>query len=434
MIKNVAPRELIQSDFQILKSAERLNTTPEIEDIIFMQSLEGRAHNGAGAFHKRSYVNTSIDDIVKALGRNPALIKSKRQALIDDIVDYAKAIINGERRDMLINDKGSPFLGIPDFKTRKVNPHDILKGLFMGGLRDDAEIRKTTEYKYNVKVGCGKCYLVNARIMESLGLDGEILAHQAHEDDIETYVANGLIINPERLYEAHEDEIKYFYIRHRIGPGQSDDAAVVASGMIYNSDVAIGVFLADAIDTLEKYAPNYSDQDNDLACYIKENYDALDISYDEVYELAYLAAIPEGREEEVPDSSMRYLLTVDPVTGQSTIESHLNFVEGRPYYPMAISYKRILITDFYDYIKDKVRRSKVPSESEPKELLIEGLNKSVKELMKKNVVVVSPNVTLEEALSKVRDTRVEIIVVQDANKKVIGVINPDDFLYLLRRT
>jgi len=60
------------------------------------------------------------------------------------------------------------------------------------------------------------------------------------------------------------------------GPGQSDDAAIVASGLLYNVDVALGVFLADAIDTLEKYVSIYRDQDNNLARYIKENYTFLD--------------------------------------------------------------------------------------------------------------------------------------------------------------
>ena len=50
-----------------------------------------------------------------------------------------------------------------------------------------------------------------------------------------------------------------------MGPGQSDDAAIVTAGLLYNVDVALGVFLADAIDTLEKYVPAYYDQDKALA-------------------------------------------------------------------------------------------------------------------------------------------------------------------------
>ena len=84
MPKKVAPNELIQQDFRYLKTSERLYTIPRIEDLIFMQSIEGRAHNGAGPYNKRSYVNTTIDDVVSALGRSPRVVKNKRQELIDE--------------------------------------------------------------------------------------------------------------------------------------------------------------------------------------------------------------------------------------------------------------------------------------------------------------------------------------------------------------
>ena len=54
MPKKIAPKELIQQDFHNLKTQERLYTIPRVEDLVFMQSIEGRAHNGAGIFNKRS--------------------------------------------------------------------------------------------------------------------------------------------------------------------------------------------------------------------------------------------------------------------------------------------------------------------------------------------------------------------------------------------
>ena len=53
-LHSVAPKELIQADYEVLKSYERLETTREIEDFLFIQSLEGRAHNGSGVFQKRT--------------------------------------------------------------------------------------------------------------------------------------------------------------------------------------------------------------------------------------------------------------------------------------------------------------------------------------------------------------------------------------------
>ena len=69
-LHSVAPKELIAADYEVLRSYEHLETTQEIEDLLFMQSLEGRSHNGAGVFDKRTYVNTTIDDVVVALGRD----------------------------------------------------------------------------------------------------------------------------------------------------------------------------------------------------------------------------------------------------------------------------------------------------------------------------------------------------------------------------
>ncbi|MBI5124396.1 MAG: hypothetical protein HZA72_03150, partial [Candidatus Omnitrophica bacterium] len=310
MPKKIAPSELIQQDFHHLKTQERLYTIPRVEDLVFMQSIEGRAHNGAGAFHKHSYVNTTIDDIVSALGRSPRLIKSKRQELIDEIIEFVDSAVAEDPRDRLVTRSGKPLLGIPHFTDRTVNYHDVLKGLYLGGLRDDPDIRKKAQGIYKIKIGYGKCYLVNTKVMDEMGLDGEMLAHQENEDRLQHYRNYGLIVDEANLKHSKAKHVKYIYIRHHVGPGQSDDAAIVTSGLLYNVDVALGVFLADAVDTFDKYVPSYRDQDKALAQYIKDNYSFLDLDEKDVYELAYLAAIPEEKVDEIPDSSLRYLLSV----------------------------------------------------------------------------------------------------------------------------
>jgi len=431
----VAPRNLIQADFKNLRGRERLDTSPRVEDIIFMQSMEGRAHNGAGSFHKRFYVNTSIDDIVKALGRNPTTVKQKRQELIDEIMEFVRATIKGKRPERLVTRRGTPILGMPIFKNRTVNADDILRGLYLGGLRDDANIRREAEKRYKIRIGFGTCFLVNTDVMSDMGLDGESLAHQEHEGRIKEFMDAGLIIKAEGVRRVRNSKIRYFYIRQRSGPGQSDDAAIVATGLLYKSvDVALGVFLADAVDTLEKHVPKYSDQDDEMAFYIGDNFKKLNITMDQVYELAYLSATPEGREDEVPDSSLRYLLTIDPKTGQSTIESHLNFIEGKPFFPMAISYKRILITSFYEYIKERIGEVAKTEDLIPvSEALGRELDIPVKELAKKKVIVVSQNSVLSKVLSKLKEKNADVIIVQDDRGKILGVIDPNSILTMLER-
>ena len=324
MPRKVAPRELIQQDFRNLKSSERLYTNPRVEDLIFLQSIEGRAHNGAGTFNKRFYVNTTIDEVVRAIGRSPKATKAKRQELIDEIVEFVDSALGDDPRDRLVTKTGKPFLGIPLFKDKTVNYHDILKGLYLGGLRDDVDIRSETEKIFKIDIGYGRCYLVNTDVMEEIDLDAEDLAHQENEERLEEFKARGLIVPEGKIKYRDAKRIKYLYIRHHVGPGQSDDAAIVASGLIYNVDVALGVFLADAIDTLEKYVGIYRDQDNLLARYIKENYTFLDCDESDACELSYLSAIPREKIDEVPDSSLRYLLSVNNDTGQSELETHIN--------------------------------------------------------------------------------------------------------------
>src|SRR3989338_10119146 len=124
---SVAPKDLVRADYDVLKSYEHLDTTREIEDLLFIQSLEGRAHNGSGVFNKRTYVNTTIEDVVRALERDPGTVKARRQALIDGIVDFARAVMNGEKRERLLEGSGEPILGIRLFQHRRVNARDVLR-------------------------------------------------------------------------------------------------------------------------------------------------------------------------------------------------------------------------------------------------------------------------------------------------------------------
>ncbi len=432
MSKKVAPKELIQQDFKHLKASERLLTTPKIEELVFMQSLEGRAHNGAGVFNKRFYVNTTIDDIVRALGRNPKQVKERRQELINEIVEFVASALADDPRERLTTRNGKPLLGIQQFKERPVNYHDILKGLYLGGLRDDVDIRKKAQKLFNINIGYGRCYLVNTRVMEGMGLDGEELAHQENEDKLGYYKSCGLILDEVKPKYRDSKHIRYMYIRHHIGPGQSDDAAIVASGLIYNVDVALGVFLADAVDTLEKYVNAYTDQDNELARYIEDSYKFLDVEKKDVYELAYLAAIPGARVDEIPDSSLRYLLAIDQETGQSTLEAHLNFIEGKPFLPIGISYKKILISDLYDFVREKLKTIKREAVVKIPDALISELDSSVAKVMQRNFITVGPETSLKSALKKIEGRKSGIIVVKDEFGNILGVINPSDLLVFLR--
>ena len=171
---------------------------------------------------------------------------------------------------------------------------------------------------------------------------------------------------------------------------------------------------------------------SELSLYIKDKYPFLDLDEKDVYELAYLAAIPAERVDEIPDSSLRYLLAIDQETGQSTLETHLNFIEGKPFVPIAISYKRILISQLYDFIREKLKSINKEVVLKIPEAIARELDSSVTKVMQRKFITVSPQTSLKSALAKVEARKGELIIVKDENGNILGVVNPSDFLVFLK--
>ncbi len=139
-------------------------------------------------------------------------------------------------------------------------------------------------------------------------------------------------------------------MRYKVGPGASDDAAIVMAGKMHGFSAAVGCFLADAVDTLEKYVPEYKDQDSSISEYIEANYPKLGVDREESVKLAYLCCIPREMQGHLPDSSLRHMLQVDRKLDQSAIESHLAFVSGGPYSEMKLDHGECTNVEFYDYV------------------------------------------------------------------------------------
>lgn len=428
-LHSVAPRELIQADYEVLKSYEHLETTREIEEILFVQSLEGRAHNGSGIFNKKTYVNTSIDDIVRALDLDADFIKNKRQQMIDEIVQFAEDTMSGVKREKLANHAGEVFLGIPFFQQLKVNARDVLRGLYLGGLRDNPDIRKEAEKLYQIKIGGGKCYVLDIKTMLSMNLDGERLAHDEHQDKIAAYEASGLIIAHEGFVDIKTQ--RYFYVRHRLGPGQSDDAALIMAGIVYNRDVALGVFLSDAIDTLEKYVPYYKDQDGGLSFKIGRGFKDLNLSMEDVYEFTSLCAIPEAEEEFIPDSSLRYLLSIDQRSQICALKNHLDFVTGKPVVSLPVSFKKILSTQFYEYVNRRLLNVRKFEKLVMPNLTVQELTAPISEYLTKDFAILTKEATVADAVKKFKETKCAVLIIQDKNNKIVGTVSPQDLLRYL---
>jgi len=343
----VAPPTILKDDFEALDAKTILRCSHEVEQLLLMQSVEGHAHAGHGLFYGRTFPNTTVDDVAAALRLDPTAVKEARQELIDEIIDFVERVIDGEQPSTACNTEGEPLLRCGVLRNFTIDAKDVLRGLYIGGLRDDAEIRELANARYGVQMGYGKCYLIDQTVLHSLGLDGYQLSQQAHEQDIERFREAGLFA------ENGDPNVQYMYVRYKVGPGASDDAAIVMAGKLHGFSAAVGCFLADAVDTLEKYVPEYSDQDSDISDYIARSLPDLGLTREDALDLAYLAAIPHDMRGHVPDSSLRHMLEVDRKHDQCALESHFAYLMGRPYSTMELDHGEALNSEFYAYIDRK---------------------------------------------------------------------------------
>lgn len=347
----IAPDEIVRRDFAQMIAEETLRCNYDVEELLLMQTIEGHAHEGHGAFKGSKYPNTTMDHIARSLQRNPTQVRQARMELIDQIGNFVDAVIAGRHADIVTPD-GIPFLTIGTLRYIPVEPKDVLRGLYMGGLRDDPDVRAEVERRTGWTIGSGHAYLVNMRVMREMGLDGFKLAREAHEHDLGKFRECGLIVD---AAQYGQPDVDYLYVRHRVGPGASDDAAIVSAGLSWNLSVAIGVFLADAIDTLEKYIPTYGDWDSKIARRIESDWPELGIGMEEVYALTFLSAVPSDANIDVPDSSLRYMLQLDRRTDQCALESHLLYVMGRKAAPIRLSHEGVPSPLFYEYVLQRMK-------------------------------------------------------------------------------
>jgi len=244
---------------------------------------------------------------------------------------------------------------VPLFLEIEIDPDEVLRGLYLGGFMDDFETRKLANKKFNLNMGGGKPYLIDMHVMEKMGLDGEQLAHGDHEDKLEEYKKVGLIVDPTNVDFLKHSYIRFQYIRHKKGLGVSDDLAVLVAGRLYSISAALGAYLADAIDTLDKFSLHFFEQDEALAEEIEKNFNDLKLTRDDALNFIRLISIPEGMEEDIPDSSQRYFLEINRETGLTTLESHLRYLKGEPYPEFKIAYERVSNTQLYDYVNKLLR-------------------------------------------------------------------------------
>jgi hypothetical protein len=422
--------DIIRDDFAAMERKERLSTSEEVEGYLHLQSVEGHAHNGHGLFHKRRFVNITMGEICRALGKDPAKIRVLRQSLIDEVKGWVKAAENGKPRTRLVNDRGEPLYRVSFLDDFEVDPELVLYGLYYGGLRDDYSVRARAEKLYGIKIGGGECYAVNTDVMRKLGLDGDTLAHGEYADRIEQWKQVGLIVDPPATIDD-DGPIQYIYIRHFEGPGHSDDLAIIFSGLVVGFDAALGAFLADATDTFEKFSATFTDQDTGLSRYIGEHFPHLNFRDDVLLDIARLATVPMGSEDELPDSSMRYLLLKDRRFHICALENHLNFLRGKPTVNIPVGIGRARANELYEYVHmlsaDLVQPQLKPETVPAAETGLIG------QLIDRNVKVLGEDATLAQIADALSDSEEDFVVIANKQGTPVGAVHARSIVNLLHK-
>lgn len=361
------PKELVVADFQELLDNVPLRTSEESRKLFLMQTIEGHSNMADGAFRVHEdkslctrYPNATLEDIATLIGgkKYAKKIKNKRMQIINDIRDFMGRIIKGSRPQKLRNQKGEPLCGdyfFEDFTIK--NPKNLLKGFYLGSIMDNYTFwRKRIEKRpYNLEMGGGECIAVDLRninqktFMNMLkndeflamnlamkGINGfhmGTLANEEWEDHIDILYEHGIIVGKDVV--KADNNIRSAYVRYKRGKGVSDNAAVVMAGKIYGQkdardgiDTALGVFLADKVDTLDKFTPEIhkAGLDELLGREILES-GKVNITKKEKLNFIFLSAIHPRKK--MPDCSQRYFLEVDSQTGETAIENHLDYIQGK---------------------------------------------------------------------------------------------------------
>ena len=420
-------QDLIRADYNRLMDRERLDVSADVERLIFVQTIEGHAHNGHAEFKQQRFVDVTTADVVRALRLDARKVKHARQKLIDDIFSWAERAIAGEDATALTDADGKPLLTVSLLADFTVDPEEVLRGIYVGGKRDNSQVRAEVEAETGVAIGGGTCYVVDTQVMREMGLDAEKLSHDAHADELDEYRARGLIVDLP-AEEVDDDRYRYLYIRDRVGPGHSDDAVVVFAGLLWGSDCALGAFLADAVDTLEKYSAKYSNQDNELARLVEDS-PAFDEAWEkDLKDITYLAAVPQDDDDLVPDSSLRYFLRIEADASRCALQNHLDFIAGRPTVPMILGFDRVLSTKFYRWVRERLVQYEGRVAVRARAPAAIG---SLAGLVDRSFLEVNVHADPEKVVEAFASSNAEVAVVVDDDGEVLGTVRAADMLRFL---
>ncbi|MBU1199132.1 MAG: hypothetical protein KKF46_06620 [Nanoarchaeota archaeon] len=386
---------------ELIKNVDLASTKKEL---LLMQSLQGRAMQGAWAYSLRKntdtiyyYPNTTNEDIFQALDLHVGAVHKDRQKIITDISTYIKKVftymketrkledkvLNGitdpgklfcdpkkHCAKMVTNQRGingerDPLGGIKFLEYTLINkPLDFLIGAYIGGCIDSAEWRARTEDKYKIKLHQGVCMPVHVERARKKGYTLSDLANMDAKSVSLEQLENENIVS--KAYKTlYSSGYVSGFIQLQKGYGVSDDAAFISTALLFGLEAACGLLLIDAIDTWDKSTAMIirDGQDEVIGQGVKKTYEdtfkePFPCTEDDVMKVIYLSAINSENHRRFPSSSQRRFVQIDKTTGLHAIESHVLWIksvkEGGFAPPaMDIAFKQVPNTRFYSAFKQR---------------------------------------------------------------------------------
>ena len=290
----------------------------------------------------------------------PEKLKTERQKLINDFLGWLEYVLGNTSKDRLVNNRGEALFALSAISKYKIDYKLVLKGLYIWSAINRQEVIEKAEEKYKTDIGFGSHYLVDMQQLAKNGINADDLEHFNHDDMVKFYRDINLITNQEKVWKEPEGKIKFLFIRHSLGAGISPDLAIMLAGALYGRDAALGIVLAQALDTLSKYVHQYNDYMDDIHRDIKRKFTELDISEDEILSFLDLVVLPDDKNRDVvPQSSLLDLFTLDIKTGLTPFEAYLAFIGSKPLVPIIIGTNRISSLDFFRYVNQMLVKSRM---------------------------------------------------------------------------
>jgi len=333
--------DLVKEDYNDMLSNVNVDVSYEVKRLLLLQSVAGHAMQGHGKFRDRHrktqylFPETTVEDVVDALSMSAYDVKEERQGLIDESTDMVARIMGGERVSTYTNRHGDALFRIGMLNYMPIqDPAAFLIGIYLGSRMDNyLTWRKGAEERYGLNIGGGECVGINRAKASERGLSIQDFAIREHTmDDAKWLLDSGMVCKD----TVATPDMVHGYLRYAKGKGTSDDLAVILAGKLYGKDAALGVFIADAVDTWDKYTPyiHEAGQDEQLGDRISANVDIIrrsmpqfNLPHDEdVFKFIY--TIAEENYTNMISESQRYFLQFGKKTKITPIMSHLKFISN----------------------------------------------------------------------------------------------------------